>query len=71
LADRESPIKTYIPALGVTEVLGRQTIVKRYLNLYSTGARISGKEGVIPSFPILAFPIMLIVTELGFLAMQS
>ena len=42
-----------------------------FLNLYTTGAKTSGKKEVSHSFSIPAFPIMLIVTELGFLAKQS
>jgi hypothetical protein len=51
--------------------VGQKTNVQICLNLYTTGARTSGKEEVSHSLAIPALPIMLIVTELGFLAMQS
>lgn len=51
--------------------VGQKSNVQRCLNLYTTGPRTSGKEEVNHWLTMLALPIMLIVTELGFLRMQS
>lgn len=52
-------------------MLGRQRNVQKMVKSIPHGAKTSGKKEVSHSFSIPAFPIMLIVTELGFLASRA